>query len=297
MKKKPLQKLFQGSRNNSNSTWEKTKLGSPKIVKPISSSNKTNKVLETLTEKVKKTIVLIPTYNEQDNIRGIIATLRKLYPAIMIMVIDDSSPDGTASLVKKIARKDKKIFLLDKGSKQGIGKAYIRGFNRVLELSQKLTIDYVVQMDADFSHDPIYLKDLLNQIIDHDLVIGSRYAKGVNVVNWPMKRILLSYFANQYVNFITRLGIHDVTSGFKVFRRTVLEQINFNQIMSNGYVFQIEINYILKHLGFKLTEVSIIFKDRQRGASKINFQIIREAMIKVLFLPVKNINRYKRKIK
>lgn len=295
MKKKLLQKPFQSSRKKSHSIWKKTKSGSPKIVRPIPSSNKTNKVLRTLTEKVKRTIVLIPTYNEQDNIREIIATLRKFYPAIMIMVIDDSSPDGTASLVKEMARKDKKIFLLDKGNKQGIGKAYIRGFNRVLKLSQKLTIDYVVQMDADFSHDPIYLKDLLNQITGHDLVIGSRYAKGVNVVNWPMKRVLLSYLANKYVNFITRLGIHDVTSGFKVFRRTALEQINFNQVISNGYVFQIEINYILKRLGFKVTEASIIFKDRQKGVSKINFQIIREAMIKVLFFPLKNINRYKKR--
>lgn len=241
-----------------------------------------------------RTIILIPTYNERENISRLILNIIGLYPNVYILVIDDSSPDGTADVVRDLGRRNRRIMLLDKGKKEGIGKAYIRGFLYTIELAKALAIDYVVQMDADFSHDPVYLTPMIKAVRETDWVIGSRYVQGVNVVNWPIKRILLSYCANQYVNAVTGIGIKDATAGFKVFRLSVLRQINLRKVVSNEYVFQIEMNYVLKKLGFKVREIPIIFRDRQEGESKITGNVIREAMFKVLLFPFKNIKNYRR---
>lgn len=203
--------------------------------------------------------------------------LLDLGPDIDILIVDDNSPDGTADEVETIGRGNPRVHLMRRPRKMGLGSAYISGFKTVLDAGA----DYVVQMDADFSHDPQYVPSLLKAIEDHDLVIGSRYVKGVNVVNWPMTRLLLSYFANVYTMAVTGLPIHDATSGFKCFRREVLESIDLARVISDGYCFQIEMTFRAWRKGFRIVEVPIVFTDRTSGASKMSKSIIWEAMWKV----------------
>jgi dolichol-phosphate mannosyltransferase len=189
--------------------------------------------------------------------------------------VDDSSPDGTSAYVKDIGSRREGTFVLDRAKKEGLGKAYVAGFHWALERAY----DYIFEMDADFSHDPKYLVDFLKAIENNDMVIGSRYISGVNVVNWPMGRLLLSYFASVGARILLGIPIKDCTAGFKCFRRKVLETINFSHIGSSGYSFQIEINYHAWKSRFRIAEIPIVFTDRQRGTSKMSSKIIREGLI------------------
>jgi dolichol-phosphate mannosyltransferase len=220
-------------------------------------------------------LVIIPTYNEMENIGLLVPEIKTLLPDVHILVVDDNSPDGTSAYVKELAKKHTGIFVLDRPDKEGLGKAYIAGFRWALEHAYQ----YIFEMDADFSHDPRYLPDFLAAIAASDLVIGSRYVRGVNVVNWPMSRLLLSYFANIVTRIITGVPVKDCTAGYKCFRRTVLETINLDKIDSSGYSFQIEVNYMAWKNGFRIREIPIVFTDRKRGASKMTSRIIREAVV------------------
>jgi dolichol-phosphate mannosyltransferase len=227
-----------------------------------------------------KTSIIIPTYNERQNIGRLVSRLLDLGPEVEILVVDDNSPDGTAEEVESIGKGNPRVQLLRRPGKLGLGSAYITGFKAVLARGAEL----VVQMDADFSHDPQYIPAFFQAIADHDLVIGSRYVKGVNVVNWPMGRLMLSYFANLYTMVITGMPIHDATAGFKLFRRKVLEAIDLDRVISDGYCFQVEMNFRAWRKGFKIVEVPIVFTDRTSGASKMSKRIIWEAMWKVWWL-------------
>lgn len=221
-----------------------------------------------------KTLIIIPTYNERENIKRIIPEIKKIDKRFNILVVDDASRDGTASIVKKFARKDKTIKLIERDGKYGLGTAYVEGFKYAL----KNKYDYIFEMDADFSHDPKYLNDFLFNIKDYDLVIGSRYLNGVSVVNWPLRRLMLSKFATFYVRTITGLPLTDATSGFKCYRRKVLQSINLDNIHSDGYAFQIEMHYKVWKKGFKIKEIPIIFVDRNAGSSKMSKDIVWEAI-------------------
>jgi dolichol-phosphate mannosyltransferase len=221
-----------------------------------------------------QSLIIIPTYNERENIEIIIREIKKTVPQTDILVVDDSSPDGTAICVNEIAAKISGIYLLSRSKKEGLGKAYISGFKWALERKYQ----YIFEMDADFSHDPRYLPDFLEMIKTNDLVIGSRYISGVNVVNWPMSRLLLSYFANQLTRFLIGIPLRDITAGFKCFRREVLESIDFEKVSSSGYSFQVELNYFVWKKGFRIAETPIVFTDRRRGVSKMSSKIIREGL-------------------
>lgn len=236
-------------------------------------------------------MVLVPTYNEKDNIRRIVPEILKQDPRIKILVIDDGSPDGTAKVVKKMMQKQKRLSILERRTKDGLGKAYIAGFRQALENPD---VKYITEMDADFSHNPSDLPRLLEKIDSADLVIGSRYSDGVSVVHWPMKRLLLSYMAGVYTRLITGIPVQDVTSGFKIFRRHVLEWIPLDKVFSNGYAFQIEMHYRVHWSGFRITEVPIIFMDRAEGLSKMHRGIVLEALLvvwKLLFVHNKKIKK------
>ena len=220
-----------------------------------------------------KILVIIPTYNEVDNIRKIILQTLKQDSRIDILVVDDNSPDHTARVVAEMMKKEKRIYLNKRSSKMGLGTAYVEGFRFALSKDYQ----YIFEMDADFSHDPIEIPRFLNVIKSYDLVIGSRYIRGVNVVNWPLSRLLLSWLANLYTQIITGLPVKDATGGYKCFRRKVLKTINLDQIHSDGYAFQIEINFKAWKKGFKLLEIPIVFVDRYVGVSKMSHGIIREA--------------------
>lgn len=224
-----------------------------------------------------KSLVVIPTYNEKDNILKIIDAVFESVPEINILVVDDNSPDGTGDLVRNLCHNDKRVFLITRKEKSGLGTAYCRGFEWAIEQEY----DYIFEMDADFSHDPKMLPKFLEEIKENDLVIGSRYIKGVNVVNWPMSRLLLSYFANIYTKIITGMKINDATGGFKCFRASVLKEIDLSSIKTNGYGFQIEMNYRVWKLGGKIKEIPIIFIDRMEGESKMNKKIVWEAVFLV----------------
>lgn len=226
---------------------------------------------------MKKTLIIIPTYNELNNIQKLIPLLRSEYPEVDILVVDDNSPDGTGKAVMYIAAKDPAVKLIEREGKLGLGTAYVRGFKYMLENGY----DIAIEMDADFSHDPKEVKTLLKEIEEYDLVLGSRYIKGVNVVNWPMSRLLLSYFANVYTKVITGMPICDATGGFKCFRREVLQAIDLDKITSNGYSFQIEMNFKAWKKGFRIKEVPIIFVDRTDGSSKMSKKIVYEAIFMV----------------
>ena len=229
------------------------------------------------------TIIVVPTYNERQNVAGLISSLLEVGADVGIIVVDDSSPDGTAEEVEAIASSNPRVSLIRRAEKLGLGSAYITGFKAALERGARL----VVQMDADFSHDPKYVSDLLKSAEDHDLVIGSRYVSGVNVVNWPIQRLLLSYFANVYTRIITGLPIHDATSGFKCFRREVLEAVDLEKVISDGYCFQIEMTLRSWRRGFRISEIPIVFVDRHSGTSKMSKRIIWEAIWKVWWFRLK----------
>lgn len=234
-----------------------------------------------------KAVVIIPTYNELDNIQRLIPDLLSMYPEINILVVDDNSPDGTGKYVKGISEQDKRVKIIERSGKMGLGTAYVAGFNYMLQNGY----EYALQLDADYSHDPKEIKNMLATIKDCDLVIGSRYITGVNVINWPMQRLLLSYFANVYTRWITGMPICDSTGGFKCFRRKVLESIDLTKIRSNGYSFQIEMNFKTWKKGFKIKEIPIIFVDRVQGTSKMSKKIVREAIFMVWKLRIRSLLR------
>lgn len=222
-----------------------------------------------------KALVIVPTYNEKENLPDIVPEILAQDDSLHVLVVDDNSPDGTGAIADGLARTHSgRVFVLHRALKNGLGQAYLAGFRWALERD----FDYIFEMDADFSHDPKFLPDFLNAIQDADLVIGSRYISGVNVVNWPMSRLLLSYFANVYSRIVTGLNLRDSTGGFKCFRRAVLEAIDFDRVQSNGYSFQIEMSLRAAKKGFTLKEIPIVFVDRQEGASKMSNAIIREAI-------------------
>ena len=234
---------------------------------------------------MKKTLVIIPTYDERTNIQNLIHIILEMLPDINILVVDDNSPDGTGDYVKELSEKDDRVNVIQREGKMGLGTAYVAGFKYML----KNGYDYAIQMDADFSHDPKELPVFLNKIDQYDLLIGSRYIQGVNVINWPMKRLLLSYFANFYTKIITGMPVKDATGGFKCFKRKVLESINLDNIHSNGYAFQIEMNFKTYKNGFKIKEIPIIFMDRVEGTSKMSKKIVREAVTMVWKLRFRSI--------
>ncbi len=230
-------------------------------------------------------LVIIPTYNEKENISDIIDAVLNLEQPFDVLVVDDNSPDGTASIVKqKIETNSGSVSILERQGKHGLGTAYIAGFKWGL----KKGYDYLFEMDADFSHNPTDLIKLYNACANegYDLAIGSRYVTGVNVVNWPMSRVLMSFFASKYVQFITRIPIKDTTAGFKCFKRQVLETIDLGNIKFVGYAFQIEMKFKTWKHGFKLKEVPIIFTDRTRGTSKMSSGIFKEAVLGVIQLKI-----------
>lgn len=227
-----------------------------------------------------KILVIIPTYNESDNIKKVISEVLLQDKEINILIVDDNSPDGTSEIVKKIQKRNKKVFLIERPMKLGLGTAYIAGFKFAIENKY----DFVFEMDADLSHNPNDIPRFLNTIQTSDVVIGSRYIDGISVVNWPMKRLLLSFFANKYTRFITKLPVNDATSGYKCFRRKVLESIKLDEVKSNGYAFQIEMNFKSWKNKFNVVEIPIIFIDRRVGISKMSKKIVREAALMVLKL-------------
>ncbi|UCE17512.1 MAG: polyprenol monophosphomannose synthase [Gemmatimonadota bacterium] len=224
-----------------------------------------------------KSLIVVPTYNEKDNVEKIVETVFSVEPGLEILVVDDNSPDGTGRIADELSQRDKRVHVLHRPGKSGLGSAYIAGFKYALERDY----EYIFEMDADFSHDPKYIPHFLEKIRDFDLVLGSRYIRGVNVVNWPMTRLLLSYFANVYARFITGLPVRDATGGFKCFRRHVLEAIDLDAVQSDGYSFQIEMTFKAWKKGFTISEIPIIFVDRLVGSSKMSKKIVREAIVMV----------------
>ncbi len=229
-----------------------------------------------------RALVVVPTYNERENLPRIVPLILEQDPRLEVLVVDDSSPDGTGALADALAADNPRVHVLHRSVKEGLGRAYLAGFRWALERD----FAYVFEMDADFSHDPKYLPVLLDTTRTADLVLGSRYASGVNVINWPMSRLLLSWFANKYVRWITRMPLTDATGGFKCFRRSVLEAIPFEKVRSNGYGFQIEMSYRAWQKGFRLQEVPIVFVDRVEGQSKMNKTIVREAVWMVWWIRI-----------
>lgn len=233
-----------------------------------------------------KKLIIIPTYNEKENIRDIISVVFSLGQDFHILVVDDSSPDGTAEIVKELQNQyPNELHLTIRKVKNGLGKAYLHGFDWAL----KNHYDYIFEMDADFSHNPNDLPKLFEACQTADMSIGSRYCKGVNVVNWPMSRVLLSFFASKYVRLILGVPIHDTTAGFVCFSRKALEQIGLEKVKLKGYGFQIEMKYRAYKKGLKIVEVPIIFTDRTQGESKMNGGIIKEAVFGVIALKIKSL--------
>ena len=224
-----------------------------------------------------KTLIVTPTYNERKNIRELVSTLFELNPDFHILVVDDSSPDGTAEIVEELQADCANLHLLSRNEKTGLGSAYIAGFNYALERDYEA----VVQMDADMSHDPKDVPLLIEAIENADLAIGSRYISGINVVNWPLHRLIISYGANIYTRLVTRLPVRDATGGFKCWRREALEGIDLDGIRSQGYSFQIEMTYRAWLKGFRITEIPIIFVDRTVGESKMTRSIMLEAAVMI----------------
>ncbi|CDA74622.1 putative uncharacterized protein [Bacteroides sp. CAG:530] len=228
-------------------------------------------------------IVIIPTYNEKENIENIIRAVFGLQKVFHILVVEDNSPDGTADIVRRMQKEfPERLFMIERKGKLGLGTAYIAGFRWAIEKKY----DYIFEMDADFSHNPDDLPRLYAACHDQgaDLSIGSRYVSGVNVVNWPMGRVLMSYFASKYVRIITGVKIHDTTAGFVCYRRSVLETIELDKVRFKGYAFQIEMKYTAYKCGFKITEVPVIFVNRELGTSKMNSSIFGEAVFGVIRL-------------
>lgn len=240
-------------------------------------------------------LVIIPTYDEKENIEAILARVFSLEHDFHVLIVDDGSPDGTAEIVQRLQKENfaGRLHLLQRQGKQGLGTAYLDGFRMGLENPE---YKFIFEMDADFSHNPDDLVRLRAACLedDNDLVVGSRYIQGVNVVNWPMSRVLLSYFASRYVRIILGIPVEDTTAGFICYRREVLERIPFNKIKFVGYAFQIEMKYVAYKLGFKIKEIPVIFTERIAGNSKMSGSIIREAVLGVLQLKMRNIlKRYR----
>ncbi len=227
-------------------------------------------------------LIITPTYNEIDNIKKLIPVLLSLREDIHVLVVDDNSPDGTGDYVENLSKENSRVYVYKRAGKMGLGSAYIEGFKWALK--HPIKFDYIVQMDADFSHEPAKILEFLEQLMTYDVVVGSRYLNGVSVVNWPIKRLILSYFANWYARTLSGMKIRDCTGGFRAYRRVVLEKFPFDYVTSDGYAFQIEMNYYCQKLGFSMTEVPIIFVDRHAGTSKLSRKIVYEAVFKVLFL-------------
>ncbi len=232
-----------------------------------------------------QSLIIIPTYNEIENIENMIRTLFGLYPELSILIIEDGSPDGTAKIVKSLMGDFKNLSIIERTGKLGLGSAYIAGFKWALE--RKFL--YVFEMDCDFSHDPKQIPDLLIEAQHNDLVIGSRYIGGIRIINWPIQRLLLSYCASIYARFITGIPVYDTTGGFKCFKRSSLEALDLNRIISNGYSFQLELNYKIWVKQLKIKEVPIIFYERRNGQSKMGGGIIIEAVFAVFRLRLKKI--------
>ncbi len=237
-----------------------------------------------------KSIVVIPTYNEIENISNIIDAIFISLPETHILIVDDNSPDGTSSAVKNIIESNSKVHLIARSGKMGLGTAYCEGFTWALNEG----FEAIFEMDADFSHNPSDLPRLLDELKENDLVIGSRYISGVNVVNWPLRRLILSYGANMYTRWITGLPLMDATGGFKCFKAEALRKIDLTRIKTNGYGFQIEMNYLMWKIGAKIKEISIIFIDRRSGTSKMNKKIIYEAIFLVWKLKFLFDKKYKK---
>ena len=223
---------------------------------------------------MRRAIVVVPTYNEAENLPLLVPEVLEQDERIEVLVVDDDSPDGTGKLADELAERDPRVHVLHRSAKQGLGAAYRAGLARALELDA----DVVVQMDCDFSHPPSVLPEMLREIEDHDIVLGSRYLNGITVVNWPIERILISWAANKYARFITGLPITDITGGLRCMRRALLEKIGFDRIKSDGYAFQIEMNYrFVKHRA-RVQEIPFFFVDRTRGESKLDLRIAIEGL-------------------
>jgi len=224
-----------------------------------------------------RAILIIPTYNEKDNVEELVRRIFSIEPAIHILFVDDNSPDGTAQLIRKLQENHPAVHLLSRPGKLGLGTAYIAGFRYAVANNY----DFIFEMDADFSHDAREIPNFLAAIDHNDLVLGSRYIRGVNVINWPLKRLLISYYANAYTRLVTGVPIRDCTGGFKCFRREVLAALDLNQVKSNGYGFQIEMNVRVWRKNFRVQEIPIIFVDRIYGESKLSTKIMWEAIFLV----------------
>ncbi len=233
----------------------------------------------------RKILVVIPTYNEAENIPKLIPAVLRQAPNLDVLIVDDGSPDGTGAIVKDIMAANRQVHLIERTGKQGLGTAYVRGFRYAIEHGY----DFVFEMDADFSHSPNDIPVFLAKIQNADLVLGSRYIDGVRVLDWPMNRLLLSYSANVYTRIITGLPIHDATGGFKCFRIEALKAIDLDSIRSNGYAFQIEMSFKVWKKGFRIVEVPIIFADRKVGTSKMSKNIVYEAVFMLMTLRLRSI--------
>jgi dolichol-phosphate mannosyltransferase len=229
-----------------------------------------------------RALVITPTFNESENVSHLIDEVLKQDSSLEILIVDDNSPDGTASIVKTIRHSNTRVHIIERPRKMGLGTAYVAGFKYAIENN----FDFVIEMDADFSHNPNELPVFLEKIQEHDLVLGSRYINGVRIMNWPMRRLILSYGANVYTRIITGMPIKDATGGFKCFRIEVLKSINLDRVKSNGYAFQIEMNYKAWIKKFRIYEHPIIFMDRTAGQSKMSKNIIYEAAFLVWKLKV-----------
>ncbi len=237
--------------------------------------------------EIQKVLVVMPTYNERENVPQIVPQVLEQGPGIEVLVVDDNSPDGTGQVVDEMAQRNPRIHVIHREGKLGLGTAYIAGFKWALARDYQL----VFEMDSDFSHNPKHIPEFLEAVQHHDLVLGSRYLNGVTVINWPMSRLLLSWFANHYSRIVTGLPFTDTTGGFKCYRREVLEAIALDAIRSEGYSFQIETTFRAWRKGFKIGEISIIFSDRTEGSSKMSGKIVREAVWRVWKLRLMRIVR------
>ena len=234
-------------------------------------------------------LVVIPTYNERENVGRLVPRVREICPECEVLVVDDASPDGTSGVVRELGGRNRRVHLMEREGKLGLGTAYTAGFRWGLERD----FDLFFEMDADFSHDPAAIPGFLDSVRDHDLVLGSRYVHGISIVNWPLRRLALSKAAALYVRWITGLPVTDPTGGYKCFRRAVLEAIDLSAVHSNGYAFQIEMTYRAWMLGFRIREIPIIFVDRHAGSSKMSGHVVREALWNVWRLAAAN--RFRRR--
>ena len=233
-------------------------------------------------------LVVLPTYNEAENLREVVAQIRRQPGGFHVLIVDDRSPDGTGEIAETLAAEfPGEVRVLHRDRKEGLGRAYVAGFGHAL----KLGYETIVQMDADLSHSPSYLPAMVQALAGHDVVLGSRYVRGVNVVNWDLKRLILSKAATRYAKVVTGMPYTDVTSGFKVWRREALEAIGLDLVFSNGYLFQIETTYRAHRLGLRVAEIPIVFYERNFGRSKIDFGIICEALVGVMRLRLRRVRR------